>query len=57
MELRFFFVKQNGKLRGFVDYRALNQLTKKNEAPIQRSDEIFNRLGGAKSFSKLDLKT
>ena len=52
-----FFVKQNGKLRGVVDYRALNRLTKKNNAPIPRSDEIFDRLGGAKFFSKLDLKT
>ena len=52
-----FFVKQNGKLRGVVDYRALNRLAKKNTAPIPRSDEMFDRLGGAKSFSKLDLKT
>ena len=43
-----FFVKQNGKLRGIVDYRALNGLTKKNNAPIPRSDEMFDRLGGAK---------
>ena len=52
-----FFVKQNGKLRGFVDYTALNRHTKKNNAPIPRSDEIFDRLGGAKSFSKLDTET
>ena len=53
-----FFVKQDkGKLRGVVDYRALNRLTKKNNAPIPRSDEMLDRLGGAKSFSKLDLKT
>ena len=53
-----FFVKQEkGKLRGVVDYRALNRMTKKNNAPIPRSDEIFDRLEGARVFSKLDLKT
>ena len=51
-----FFVKQNGTLRGVVDYRVLIRL-KKNNAPIPRSDEMFDRLGGAKIFSKLDLKT
>ena len=57
-EASLFFVKQDkGKLRGVVDYGALNLLTKKNNAPTPRSDEMFDRLGGAKIFSKLDLKT
>ena len=50
-------MKKNGKLRGVVDYIAPNRLTKKNNAPIPRSDEMFDRLGGAKICSKLDLKT
>ena len=52
-----FFVKEKDKLRGVVDYRALNRITKKNNSPLPRSDEMFVRLGGAKVFSKLDLKT
>lgn len=52
-----FFVKHKDKLRGVVDYRALNRITKKNSSPLPRSDEMFDRLGKAKYFSKMDLKT
>jgi hypothetical protein len=53
-----FFVKEGDKpLRGVVGYQALNSTTKRNNAPISRSDEIFDRLRGAKLFSELDLKT
>jgi hypothetical protein len=44
-------------LRGVVDYRALNRIKKRNNTPLPRSDEMFDRLGGAVVFSKLDLKT
>ena len=53
-----FFVKDKDKpLRGVVDYRALNRITKRNNAPLPRSDEMFDLLGEAKVFSKMDLKT
>ena len=53
-----FFVKEKGKsLRGVVDYRALNRITKRNNTPLPRSDEMLDQLGGARVFSKLDLKT
>lgn len=52
-----FFVKQKDQLRGVVDYRALNRITKHNNAPIPRTDEMFDRLGQARYYSKLDLKT
>lgn len=52
-----FFVKQKGSLRGVIDYRALNRITKKNNAPIPRTDEMFDRLSGCSVFSKMDLKT
>lgn len=52
-----FFVKQKGQLRGVIDYRALNRITKHNNAPIPRTDEMFDRLGRARFYSKLDLKT
>ena len=38
-----FFVKEPGKaLRGVVDYRALNRITKRNSAPLPRCDEMFD---------------
>ncbi len=38
-----------------VDYRALNKVTLKNQYPLLRIDELFDRLSGAKMFSKIDL--
>ena len=53
-----FFVKEGNKpLRGVVDYRGLNRITKRNNAPLPRSDEMFDMLGDARVFSKMDLKT
>lgn len=52
-----FIVKELDKLRCVVDYRALNRIRKKNSSPLPRCDEMFDRLGKATVFSKLDLKT
>ena len=53
-----FFVKEKDKhLRGIFDYRGLNRIAKRNNAPLPRSDEMFDLLGEAKVFSKMDLKT
>lgn len=51
------FVKEKNMLRSVIDYRAFNRLTKPNYAPTLRTDKLFNRLGQAKYFSKLDLIT
>lgn len=40
-----------------IDFRALNRITKKNHAPIPRTDEMFERFSEAKVFSKMDLKS
>ncbi len=40
-----------------MDYRALNRVTKRNISPLPRCDEMFDSLGNARIFSKLDLKT
>jgi hypothetical protein len=39
-----------------VDYRALNKVTVKNRYPLPRIDDLFDRLSGAKVFSRIDLR-
>lgn len=52
-----FFVKQKDSLRCVIDYRALNRITKRNNAPIPKTDGMFDRLGRAAVYSKLGLKS
>lgn len=47
--------KKNGKLRFCVDYRKLNNITKKDAYPLPRIDEMLDTLSGSKWFSTLDL--
>ncbi|GBG92970.1 hypothetical protein CBR_g57968 [Chara braunii] len=49
--------KKNKDLRLCFDYRKLNAQTVKNAGPLPRIDDLLERLGGAKYFSKLDLKS
>jgi len=51
-----FVKKKNGKLRLCADYRALNEVTKKDRHPLPLINEALDRLGGAKYFTKLDIK-
>ena len=47
--------KKDGTARICVDYRKLNDVTKKDAHPLPRIDDIFDALRGAKYFSTLDL--
>jgi len=38
-----------------VDYRALNKATVKNQYPLPRIDDLFDRLLGVKVFSRINL--
>ncbi|CAF1650375.1 unnamed protein product, partial [Didymodactylos carnosus] len=49
--------KPNGEFRFIVDYRKLNSITKKDAYPQPTTEELLQRLGGHKWFTKLDLKS
>ena len=49
--------KKNGETRFCVDYRKLNQITKRDNYPLPRIDELLDDFGKAKWFSTLDLKS
>ncbi|KAE8706830.1 cytochrome P450 78A7-like [Hibiscus syriacus] len=49
--------KHDGSLRMCIDYRALNKLTVKNKYLIPLITDLFDQLGGARWFTKLDLRS
>ena len=49
--------KHDGSLRMCIDYRALNKVTVKNKYPIPLIVDLFDQLGRAKYFTKLDLRS
>ena len=47
--------KKDGTTRFCVDYRKLNDVTRKDAYPLPRIDETLDALSGAKVFTTLDL--
>lgn len=52
-----FVKKKDGTLRMCVDYRALNNQTIKNRYALPLPEDLFDKVQGAKYFSKLDLNS
>jgi hypothetical protein len=52
-----FVKKKDGTLRLCIDYKQLNKVTIKNKYPLPRIDDLFDQLGGASVFSKIDLRS
>ena len=52
-----FVKKKDGTLRLSIDYRQLNKVAIKNKYPLPRIDDLFDQLGGASIFSKIDLRS
>ena len=48
--------KKDGSMRLCIDYRALNKVTIRNNYPIPLIVDLFDSLGQAKYFTKMDLR-
>jgi hypothetical protein len=54
----FIFVREkNGEIRFCVDYRKLNDVTKRDYFPLPRIYDSMDTVAGSKWFSTLDLKS
>ena len=51
-----FVPKKGGELRMCMDYRKINAITTKDRTPLPLINDILERVRGAKSFTKLDLR-
>ena len=51
-----FVKKHDGTLRFCIDYRKLNEITRKDRYPIPLIEETLQRLSRAKIFTKLDIR-
>ena len=52
-----FVPKKDGNLRFCIDYHWLNKKMVKNRYPLPLPEELFDRLGSARVFSKIDLQS
>ncbi|GBL75298.1 hypothetical protein AVEN_194519-1 [Araneus ventricosus] len=49
--------KKDGSTRFCVDYRKLDEITKKDSYPLPRRDDTLDALNGSRWFMTLDLKS
>jgi len=52
-----FMRKKDGTHRLCIDYRQLNKITMTNKYPLPRIDDLFDKLKGARVFSRIDLRS
>ena len=52
-----FVEKKDGNFRMCIDYRKLNKMAVKNKYPLPRIDDLFDQIGVAKIFSKINLRS
>jgi hypothetical protein len=52
-----FVQKKDGSQRMCVDYRSLNGVTVKNKCPLPCIEDLFDRMRGARVFSKIDFRS
>ncbi|GBG66655.1 hypothetical protein CBR_g66791 [Chara braunii] len=52
-----FVPKGNGEFRMCIDYRGLNNITRKSTEPLPRIDDLLDMVQGCTVFSKVDLKS
>jgi hypothetical protein len=52
-----FVKKKDGTLRFCIDFKKINKVNVKDGYPLPRIDDIFNKLKGAKIFSKINLRS
>jgi hypothetical protein len=50
-----FVRKKDGSFRMVIDYRAVNNLTRKDRYPLPRIDDLLDKLQGSQYFSSFDL--
>ena len=49
--------KKDGSLRLCIDYSQLNRVTIRNQYPLPRIDELFDKFQGSRVYSKIDLRS
>ena len=54
-EMILFVKKKDGMMWMCIDYHQLNKMTIKNRYSLPRINDLFNQVGGAKVFLKIDL--